>query len=113
MTKYNAKCEMQNAKCNETMVQCENGFCNYLIIHNFSLMIPTMKKFFLTLALLLCASFAAAEEEAVIQGPESVQAVFHFKSGTPDQTREFKLEQKGNVQFLTIPATEVELATGA
>lgn len=70
-----------------------------------------MKKFFLTLALLLCASFAVAEEEAVIQGPESVQAVFHFKSGTPDQTREFKLEQKGNVQYLTIPAAEVPAGT--
>lgn len=70
-----------------------------------------MKKFFLTLALLLCASFAVAEEEAVIQGPESVQAVFNFKSGTPAQTREFKLEQKGNVQFLTIPAASVPAGT--
>ena len=69
-----------------------------------------MKKFFLTLALLLCASFAVAEEETVIQGPESVQAVFNFDKA-PAQTREFKLEQKGNVQYLTIPAAEVPAGT--
>jgi len=65
-----------------------------------------MKRFLLSLAFLLFASCAFAEE-SVISGPESVQAVFSFEKGTPAQTREFKLEQKGNVQFLTIPAAEI------